>query len=125
MEIDTGDSLPVAQSPYTLPLKHYEWVRQEIDKDKKAVLSAKALEAIYHTASRKVDIGEAVLGRLRNGTATRKGRSGRKRITLQMKKEVTDKRHGNTFNKWIKKLIEFLEDSRSSRKRTVEVRFSD
>ena len=26
MEIDTGDSLPVAQSPYTLPLKHYEWV---------------------------------------------------------------------------------------------------
>ena len=22
MEIDTGDSLPVAQSPYTLPLKH-------------------------------------------------------------------------------------------------------
>ena len=31
MEIDTGDSLPVAQSPYTLPLKHYEWVRQEIE----------------------------------------------------------------------------------------------
>ena len=31
MEIDTGDSLPVAQLPYTLPLKHYEWVRQEIE----------------------------------------------------------------------------------------------
>ena len=30
MEIDTGDSLPVAQSPYTLPLKHYDWVRQKI-----------------------------------------------------------------------------------------------
>ena len=30
-EIDTGDSLPVAQSPYTLPLKHYDWVRQEIE----------------------------------------------------------------------------------------------
>ena len=28
MEIDTGDSLPVAQSPYTLPLKHYDWVHQ-------------------------------------------------------------------------------------------------
>ena len=26
MEIDTGDSLPVAQSPYTLPFKHYDWV---------------------------------------------------------------------------------------------------
>ena len=31
MEIDTGDSLPVAQSPYILPLKHYDWVRQEIE----------------------------------------------------------------------------------------------
>ena len=31
MEIDTGDSLPVAQSPYTLPLKHYDSVRQEIE----------------------------------------------------------------------------------------------
>ena len=31
MEINTGDSLPVAQSPYTLPLKHYDWVRQEIE----------------------------------------------------------------------------------------------
>ena len=31
MEIDTGDSLPVAQSPCTLPLKHYDWVRQEIE----------------------------------------------------------------------------------------------
>ena len=31
MEIDTGDSIPVAQSPYTLPLKHYDWVRQEIE----------------------------------------------------------------------------------------------
>ena len=26
MEIDTGDSLPVTQNPYTLPLKHHEWV---------------------------------------------------------------------------------------------------
>ena len=30
MEIDTGDSLPVAQSPYTMTLKHYDWVQQEI-----------------------------------------------------------------------------------------------
>ena len=33
-----------------------------------------------------------------------------------MKKEVTDKRHGNTFNKRIEKMSEFLEDSQSSRK---------
>ena len=31
MEIDIGDSLPVAQNLYTLPLKHYEWVRKEIE----------------------------------------------------------------------------------------------
>ena len=31
MEIDTGDSLPVVQLPYILPLKHYDWVRQEIE----------------------------------------------------------------------------------------------
>ena len=31
IEIDTGDSLPVAQSPYTLPLKHYNWVCKEIE----------------------------------------------------------------------------------------------
>ena len=31
MEIDTGGSVPLAQSPYTLPLKHYDWVRKEIE----------------------------------------------------------------------------------------------
>ena len=26
-----GDSPPVCQKPYTLPLKHYTWVQQEIE----------------------------------------------------------------------------------------------
>ena len=26
MEIDTGDSPPIASKPYTLPLKHFDWV---------------------------------------------------------------------------------------------------
>ena len=43
MEIDTGDSLRVAQSPYTLPLKHYEWVRKEIEMLKKAGVIVKSL----------------------------------------------------------------------------------
>ena len=30
MDIDTGDSPPVCQKPYILPLKHYSWVQQEI-----------------------------------------------------------------------------------------------
>ena len=31
MDIDTSDSLPSAKKPYTLPLKHYDWVQQEIE----------------------------------------------------------------------------------------------
>ena len=31
MDIDTGDSPPVCQKLYTLPLKHYNWVQQEIE----------------------------------------------------------------------------------------------
>ena len=29
MDIDTGDSPPIASRPYTLPLKHYDWVKKE------------------------------------------------------------------------------------------------
>ena len=31
MDIDMEDSPPVCQKPYTLPLKHYNWVQQEIE----------------------------------------------------------------------------------------------
>ena len=31
VEIDTGDSLPITQKPYTLPLKHTEWVQIELE----------------------------------------------------------------------------------------------
>ena len=31
MEIDTGDSPPVCQRPYNLPLKHTEWVKKELE----------------------------------------------------------------------------------------------
>ena len=31
MEIDTGDSPPITQKPYTLPLKHAEWVQNELE----------------------------------------------------------------------------------------------
>ena len=30
MHVDTGDNPPICQKPYTLPLKHYSWVQQEI-----------------------------------------------------------------------------------------------
>ena len=31
MDIDTGDSSPVCQKPYNLPLKHREWVQKELE----------------------------------------------------------------------------------------------
>ena len=31
VEIDTGDSLPITPKPYTLPLKHTEWVQRELE----------------------------------------------------------------------------------------------
>ena len=43
MEIDTGDSVPLAQSPYTLPLKHYDWVRKEIEMLEKAGVIERSL----------------------------------------------------------------------------------
>ena len=31
MEIDTGDSPPITQKPYTLPLKHVNWVQKKLE----------------------------------------------------------------------------------------------
>ena len=31
MVIDTGNNPPVCQRPYTLPLKHAEWVKKELN----------------------------------------------------------------------------------------------
>ena len=36
MEIETGDSPPVCQRPYNLPLKHIDWVQKELDTLEKA-----------------------------------------------------------------------------------------
>ena len=31
MHFDMGDSPPICQKPYNLPLKHYRWVQQEVE----------------------------------------------------------------------------------------------
>ena len=36
MEIDTGDSPPISQRPYNLPLKHSDWVQKKLDTLEKA-----------------------------------------------------------------------------------------
>ena len=44
MEIDTGDSPPITQKPYTLPLKHAKWVQKELEiLEKAGVIHEKCL----------------------------------------------------------------------------------
>ena len=43
MDIDTGDSPLVSSRPYTLPLKHYEWVQREIESLERAGVITKSM----------------------------------------------------------------------------------
>ena len=43
MDIETGDSPPIASRPYTLPLKHYDWVRKEITQLERADIITKSI----------------------------------------------------------------------------------
>ena len=43
MEIDTGDNPPISQRPYSLALKHVEWVRQEIETLEKAQIITRSV----------------------------------------------------------------------------------
>ena len=46
MDIDTGNSPPIASRPYTLPLKHYEWVRNEITTLERAGIITKSISPV-------------------------------------------------------------------------------
>ena len=43
MEIDTGDSPPICQRPYNLPLKHADWVRKELEMLEKAGIISRSI----------------------------------------------------------------------------------
>ena len=43
MDIDTGDSPPIASKPYTLSLKHYDWVQKEITMLERAGIITKSI----------------------------------------------------------------------------------
>ena len=43
MDIDTGDRPPLSSRPYTLPLKHYDWVQKEIESLKHAGVITKSM----------------------------------------------------------------------------------
>ena len=43
MDIDTGDSPPICQRPYNLPLKHREWVQKELETLKRASVIVRSI----------------------------------------------------------------------------------
>ena len=43
MDIPTGDSPPITQRPYTLALKHVQWVQEEMEILEKAGIIAKSV----------------------------------------------------------------------------------
>ena len=43
MDIDTGDSPPIASKPYSLSLKHYDWVQKEITTLERAGIITKSI----------------------------------------------------------------------------------
>ena len=43
MDIDTGDSPPVSSRPYTLALKHHQWVQEEIETLERAGVITKSM----------------------------------------------------------------------------------
>ena len=43
MDIDTRDSPPIASKPYTLSLKHYDWVQKEITTLERACIITKSI----------------------------------------------------------------------------------
>ena len=43
MEIDTGDSPPICQRPYNLPLRHADWVKKELETLEKAGIISRSI----------------------------------------------------------------------------------
>ena len=61
MDIDTGDSPPVSSRPYTLPLKHHEWVQREIESLERASVITKSMSkwaSPIIIVSKKLALGE-------------------------------------------------------------------
>ena len=67
VEIDTGDSLPITQKPYTLPLKHTTWVQRGLEILKKAgviVRSVSPWASPVVMVPKRIDPGEPPKRRL-------------------------------------------------------------
>ena len=67
MDIDTGDSPPVCQKPYNLPLKHREWVQKELETLEKAGVIVRSISPWARpivVVPKKTELGEPPRRRL-------------------------------------------------------------
>ena len=67
MELDTSDSPPITQRPYTLPLKHATWVQKELeilDKAGVIVRSVSPLASPIVVVPKRTALGEPPKRRL-------------------------------------------------------------
>ena len=54
MMIDTGNSEPVSQKPYPITMKHYQWVKDEIEK----LLTAKIIQGSQSSWSAPIIVSQ-------------------------------------------------------------------
>ena len=67
MDIDTGDSPPICQKPYNLPLKHREWVQKELETLKKSGVIVRSISpwaSLIVVVPKKTEPGEPPRRRL-------------------------------------------------------------
>ena len=67
MDIDTGDSPPVCQRPYNLPLKHREWVQKELETLERAGMIVRSIlpwASPIVVVPKKTELGEPPRRRL-------------------------------------------------------------
>ena len=57
MSIDTGTADPVSQKPYPIAMKHYDWVKNEIEK----LLAAKIIHSSCSSWSAPIIVGQKVM----------------------------------------------------------------
>ena len=58
MDIDTGDHPPICQKPYTLALKHYEWVQKEVEQLERTGIITRSVSPWASPIAQEVSTGQ-------------------------------------------------------------------
>ena len=91
MDVDTGDSPPVCQKPYNLPLKHREWVQKELETLEKAGVIVRSISpwaSPIIVVSKKTEPGEPPRRRLFRLQGNKQSLTRGKEGSLQSKRSI-------------------------------------